>query len=148
MEVRLRDKRDRASAAAFFRQALTRTDVPPSAVLPDHHQPYVKAVAAIIPLARQVRPGVHGRCGYTTHPVERSHVPTRARLRGGGGRRTVHPGQRFWESFEAFHALRRGTGKRRAFVPRSRLPKAAEHEEARTVLAALAVLGPQLRKAA
>jgi putative transposase len=61
IDVLLRDKRDRASAEAFFRQALARTDVTPKAVITDHHQPYVKAVATVIPLARHVRTGLH-RC--------------------------------------------------------------------------------------
>src|SRR5919107_1346991 len=85
IDVLLRDKRDRASAAAFFRQALARTDVTPTAVITDPHQPYVKAVATIIPLARHVRTGGHRCRGYTTQPIERSHVPTRDRLRGREG---------------------------------------------------------------
>jgi transposase-like protein len=55
-----------------------------------------------------VRRGLHRRRGYTTQPIERSHVLTRDRLRGARGLRTVHTGQRFLESFEALHALRRG----------------------------------------
>ena len=148
IDVLLRDKRDRASAEAFFRQALARTEVTPKAVITDHHQPYVKAVATVIPLARHVRTGLHRRRGYTTQPVERSHVPTRDRLRGGRGLRTVHTGQRFLESFEALHALRRGTVKLRPLVPRYRPTQASVHEKVRTVIAALAVLGTQLRKAA
>ena len=66
IDVLLRDKRDRASAEAFFRQALARTEVTPAAVITDHHQPYVKAVATVIPLARHVRTGLHRRRGYTT----------------------------------------------------------------------------------
>jgi putative transposase len=38
IDVLLRDKRDRASAEAFFRQALARTEVTPTAVITDHHQ--------------------------------------------------------------------------------------------------------------
>jgi putative transposase len=57
IDVLLRDKRDRASAEAFFRQALARADVTPKAVITDHHQPYVKAVATVIPFARHVRTG-------------------------------------------------------------------------------------------
>ena len=148
IDVLLRDKRDRASAEAFFRQALTRTDVTPSAVITDHHQPYIKAVAAIIPLARHVRTGLHRRRGYTTQPIERSHVPTRDRLRGARGLRTVYTGQKFLESFEALHALRRGTVKLRALVPRYRPTQASEHEKVRTVIAAMEVLGTQLKKAA
>jgi transposase-like protein len=112
IDVLLRDQRNRASAEAFFRQALARTDVPPKAIITDHHQAYVKA-AAVIPFARPVRTGLHRRRGYTTQPIERSHVPTRDRLRGARGLRTVHTGQRFLESFEGLHALRRGDVKLR-----------------------------------
>src|SRR5215831_10796022 len=148
IDVLLRDKRDRASAEAFFRQAAARTEVTPSAVITDNHQPYVKAVATVIPFARHVRTGLHRRRGYTTQPVERSHVPIRDRLRGGRGLRTVLTGQRFLESFEALHALRRGTVKLRSLVPRFRPMRASEHEKARAVVAAMNVLGTQLRKAA
>jgi len=107
IDVLLRDKRDRVSAEAFFRQALARTEVTPKAVITDHHQPSVKAVATVIPLARHVRTRLHRRRGSTTQPIERSHVPTRDRLRSTRGLRTVHTGQRLLESFEALHALRR-----------------------------------------
>jgi putative transposase len=148
IDVLLRDKRDRHSAAAFFRQALARTEVTPQAVVTDHHQPYVKAVATVIPLARHVRTGLHRRRGYTTQPVERSHVPTRARLRGTRGLRTVRTGQRFLESFEAFDALRRGTVKLHSLVLRYRPTRASVHETARAVVMAMGALGTQLRKAA
>jgi len=68
IDVLLRDKRDRASAEAFFRHAVARTEVTPKAVITDHPQPYGKAVATVIPLARHVRTGLHRRRGYTTHP--------------------------------------------------------------------------------
>jgi IS6 family transposase len=148
IDVLLRDKRDRASAEAFFRQALARTDVTPTAVITDHHQPYGKAVATVLPFARHVRTGLHRRHGYTTQPIERSHVPTRDRLRGARGLRTVRSGQRFLESFEAFHALRRGTVKLRPLVPRYRPTRASVHETARAIVVAMNVLGTQLKKAA
>src|SRR5262249_60718101 len=85
---------------------------------------------------------------YTTQPVERSHVPTRDRLRGGRGLRTVRTGQRFLESFEAFHALRRGTVKLRPLVPGYRPTRASAHETARAIVMAVEVLGAQLKKAA
>ena len=144
----LRDKRNRASAEAFFRQALARTEVTPKAVITDHHQPYVKAVATVIPLAHHVRTGLPRRRGYTTQPVERSHVPTRDRRRGTRGLRAVHTGQKFLESFEALHALRRGTVKLRAWVPRYRPTHATEHEKVCAVIAAMEVRGNQRRKAA
>ncbi len=120
IDVLLRDKRDRPSAEASFRQTL----------------------------ARQVRTGLHRCRGYTTQPVERSHVPTRDRLRGAQGLRTIGTGQRFLESFEALHALRRGAVKLRALVPRYQPTQASEHETVRVVIVVLAVLGTQLRKAA
>ena len=89
-------------------------DVTPTAVITDSQQPYVKAVATVIPLARHMRTGLHCRRGYTTQPVERSHIPTRDRLRGTRGLRAIHTRQKFLESFEALHALRRGTVQLRA----------------------------------
>jgi putative transposase len=148
IDVLLRDKRDRARTEAFFRQALARTEVTPQAIITDHHQPYMKAVATVIPLARHVRTGLHRRRGYTTQPVERSHVPTRDRLRGTRGLRAVHTGQKFLESFEALHALRRGTVKLRRLVPTYRPTRATEHEKVRVVIAAMAVVETQFRKAA
>jgi transposase-like protein len=148
IDVLLRDKRDRVSAEAFFRRAVAHTEVKPKAVITDHHQPYVKAVATVIPLARHVRTGLHRCRGYSTQPVERSHVPTRDRLRGTRGLRTVGTGQRFLESFEAFHALRRGTVKLRLLVPRYRPTQVSVHERVRAVVMAIDVLGTQLKKAA
>jgi len=132
----------------FFRQALARTDEIPKAVITDHHQPYVKAVAAVIPFACHVRTGSHRRRSYTTQPVERSHVPTRDRLRGTRGLSTVRTGRRFLESFEGLHALRRGDVTLRALVPRYRATTASEHETTRAVVVALNVIGAQLQKAA
>ncbi len=137
----LRDKRARASAEAFFRQALACTDVTPSVVITDHHQPYLKAAAAVIPFARHVHMGLHRRHGYTTQPIERSHVPTRDRLRGARGLRTIRTGQRFLESFEASHALHRGMVKLSMLVPKYRPTRASEHEKARAVVAATEMLG-------
>jgi len=144
--VLLRNKRDRASAEAFFRRALAHTEVKPKIVITDHHRPYVKAVATVIPLARHVRTGLHRCRGYTTQPIERSHAPTRDRLRGTRGLRTVGTGQRFLEGFEAFHALRRGMVTLRSLVPRYRPSRASVHETARAIVVAMDVLGTQLRK--
>ena len=56
--------------------------------------------------------------------------------------------QRFLESFEASHALRRGTVKLRSLVPRYRPTRASVHETARAVVMVMDVLGTQLKKAA
>src|SRR5262244_1726901 len=118
VDILLRDKRDRASAEAFFRRALSRTGLAPHTVVSDHHQPYTKAVASAVPLARHIRTGLHRARGETTKPIERSHVPTRDRLRCSRGLKTIATGQRFLECFAGLHALRRGYIKLRALVPR------------------------------
>src|SRR5919202_6937725 len=81
VDVLLRERRDTASAEAFFRQAIERTGVIPSEVVTDRHRPYLKAVATTSPDARHIRTGLHRARGETTKAVERSHVPTRDRLR-------------------------------------------------------------------
>jgi putative transposase len=85
IDVLLREHRDTASAKAFFRQAIERTGVTPTEVVTDRHQPYIKAVAATCPGAWHIRAGLHRACGETTTAVERSHVPTRDRLRNSRG---------------------------------------------------------------
>ena len=81
VDILLRDTRDRASAEAFFRRAGGRTDRRPHTVVSDSHRPYPKALASVVPRACHIRTGLHRARGETTKPIERSHVPTRARLR-------------------------------------------------------------------
>ncbi len=148
IDMLLRDKRDRASAEAFFRRTLSRTGMTPHTIVSDHHQPYLKAVASIVPLARHIRTGLHRARGETTKPIERSHVPTRDRLRGARGLKTIATGQRFLECVEGLHALRRGYVKLRTLVTRYRPKKASPHETTRAVMVAVNVLGAQLKRAA
>jgi transposase-like protein len=148
VDILLRDKRDRASAEAFFRRALSRVDMTPHTIVSDHHQPYIKAVANTVPRARHIRTGLHRARGETTKPIERSHVATRDRLRGARGLKTVATGQRFLECFEGVQALRRGDVKLRALVPTYRLTQASPHETTRAVMVAVSALGAQLKKAA
>ena len=68
VDILLRDKRDRASAEAFFRRTLSRTGMAPHTVVSDHHQPDSKAVAAIVPHARHIRTGLPRAKGETTKP--------------------------------------------------------------------------------
>ena len=86
-------------------------------MITDHHQPYVKAVAANCPAAKHTRTGLHRARGETTKPIERSHVPTRDRLRSSRGLKTVTTGQRFFEGFEVLQALHRGHVHLRDLVP-------------------------------
>jgi putative transposase len=108
VDVLFREHRDTESATAFFRQALARTGWRPSPVISDHPRPDVKAIQAVLPAAVHVRTGLHRASGETTKPIERSHVFTRDRLRAARGVKTLATGQRFFEGFEALHALRRG----------------------------------------
>ena len=139
IDVLFRDKRDRASADVVLRQAVARAEVTPQAVITDHHQLYMKAVATVLPLARYVRTSLPCRRGYTTEPIEGSHVSTRDRLRSTRGLRTVHTGHRCVASLEARHALRQGRVKLHAVVPTHRPAHATEHEAVRVACAALAV---------
>src|SRR5918911_3480726 len=108
VDVLLSEHRDTASAEAFFRQAIERTGVIPDAVVTDHHRPYIKAVATICPAAQHIRTGLHRARGETSKAVERSHVPTRDRLRNSRGLKRIETGQRFLEGYEAMRHLRRG----------------------------------------
>src|SRR5918911_5535710 len=108
VDVLLREHRDTASAEAFFVQALSRSGQVPSAIVTDHHQPYVKAIRRTLPTAVHIRSGLHRATGETTTPIERSHVPTRDRLRSSRGLKTLGTGQRFLEGFECLRALRGG----------------------------------------
>jgi len=93
VDILLRDQRDRASAEAFFRRAWSQTGLAPHTVVSAHHQPYTKAVASAVPLARHLRTGWPRARGETTKAIERSQVPTRDRLRCSRGLRTFPTGQ-------------------------------------------------------
>jgi transposase-like protein len=93
VDVLLREHRDTKSAKAFFRQALRRRSWRPSQIISDHHQPYIRAVQEVLPEAEHVRTGLHRATGETTKPIERSHVPTRDRLRSSRGLKMNRPGK-------------------------------------------------------
>jgi putative transposase len=148
VDMLLRDKRDRASAEAFFRRALKRTGMVPHTVVSDHHRPYLKAVATTTPTARHIRTGLHRAREETTKPIARSHVAIRDRLRGARGLKSVATGQHFLAGFEGLHTLRRGYVKLRALVPSYQPTKASPHDTTRAVIIAINTLGTQLKKAA
>ncbi len=145
VDVLLRDHRDTASAEAFFEQALGRSGQIPSAIITDHHQPYVKAIQRIVPAALHVRSGLHRANGVTTKPIERSHVPTRDRLRASRGLKTLRTGQRFLEGFECLRAVRGGHIRLADILPAHSAP-ANRHDHVRTVAAAVLVLGMRLNR--
>jgi putative transposase len=142
VDVLLREHRDTASAEAFFRRAIERTGVVPNEVVTDHHQPYMKAVATICPGALHIRTGLHRARGETTKAVERSHVPTRDRLRNSRGLKRTQTGQRFLEGFEAIRHLRRGGAPGAGHL----VPGPAPHLRVRQTVAAIHGLGYGLRR--
>ncbi len=148
VDVLFREHRDTASATAFFRQALARTGWHPTLVISDHHQPYMKVIQEVLPEAAHVRTGLHRAHGETTKPIERSHVFTRDRLRASRGLKTLATGQRFFEGFEALHALRRGHSRLTERVLGVDPAQATVHDQVRAVAQAVTVLGTCLRKVA
>jgi transposase-like protein len=146
LDVLFRDHRDTESAEAFFRQTLRRTGTAPTTVISDHHQPYLQAVQAVFPEATHLRTGLHRATGETTKPIERSHVATRDRLRASRGLKTLPTGQRFFEGFEALHALRRGHARLADLVPGYDASDATVHERVRAVAHAVTALGTRLTK--
>jgi len=145
VDVLLREHRDTASAEAFFGQALGRSDQVPSVIITDHHQPYIKAIQRTVPTAVHIRSGLHRVTGETTKPIERSHIPTRDRLRASRGLKTLPTGQRFLEGFECLRALRGGHIRMADLLP-ALSASASRHDHVRTVAAAVLVLGMRLNR--
>jgi len=143
VDVLLRDHRDTASAEAFFEHALGRSGQVPSAIITDHHQPYVKAIQRAVPTAVHIRSGLHRATGETTKPIERSHVPTRDRLCASRGLKTLCTPQRFLEGFECLRALRGGHIRLADLLP-AFSPSASRHDHVRTLAAAVLVLAMRL----
>ena len=107
IDILLREHRDTASAEAFFRRAQERTAGLPEEVVTDYHQPYIKALQHTWPDVRHRRSGLHRARGITAKPLERSHIPTRDRLRNSRGLKTTATARRFLEGFEALLQLGR-----------------------------------------
>jgi len=142
VDVLLREHRDTASAEAFLRQAIARTGVVPTEVVTDRHRPYLKAVATTCPGAHHVRTGLHRAAGPTPQPVERSHVPTRDRLRNSRGVKRTTTGQRFREGSEAVREVRRGGAPGAGHL----VPGQAPPARVRAAVAALHALGHNLHR--
>lgn len=147
IDVLLTEHRDTASAEAFFAQALGCSGQPPKAIVTDHHQPYIKAIQRTVPTAVHTRSGLHRLTGETTNSIERSHVPTRDRLRSSRELKTLYTGQRFLEGFECLRALHGGHVRMADLLPGSALlPPASRQDHVRTVAAAVLVLGMRLSR--
>ena len=115
-------------------------------MISDHHQPYTRAIQEVLPEVEHVRTGLHRTRGETTKPIERSHVFVRDRLHASRGVKTLATGQRFFEGFEALHALRRGHACLGTLVPSHPAAAAGVHERVRAVARAVTALGACLAK--
>jgi putative transposase len=89
--------------------------------------------------------GFHRASGVTTKPIERSHIPTRDRLRSSRGLKTLRTGQRFLEGFEGLRALRGGHVQLTDVLP-AFSASASRQDQVRTVAAAVLVLGMRLNR--
>src|SRR5712692_1034258 len=69
----------------------------PYAVVADHHQPDVKAVATTCPGALHTRTGLQRAPLETTKAIERSHVRMRDRLRNSRGLKRTEDGTALFE---------------------------------------------------
>ncbi len=147
VDVLFREHRDTESATAFFRQWLARTGWQPTQVISDHHQPYIKAVQEVLPAVKHVRTGSHRARGETTKPIERSHVFIRDRLRAARGVKTLATGQRFFEGFEALHALRREHTDLAQLLPGYDPARATVQDRVRAVAHAITTLDARLTQA-
>lgn len=142
LDVPFRDHRDGESAQAFFERTLGPTGQQPYEVITDHHQPYVKAVATSCPAAKHTRTGLHRARGETTKPIERSHVPTRDRLRNSRGLKHTVTGQHFLEGFEAVGHAARGGARGAGHLVRG----SALHADVREIVVAIHALRRGLRR--
>lgn len=142
VDVLLREHRDSAAAEAFFQQALARRGSPPEQIVTDKHQAYIGAVRRHLPAAEHVRTGLHRARGFTTKPIERSHVPVKDRLRPMRGLQSVRTGQCLIESLELARSVHRGFV---AIAPISL--RSCVHARARASATIYAALGQRLRTA-
>ncbi|MEO9005960.1 MAG: DDE-type integrase/transposase/recombinase, partial [Candidatus Dormibacter sp.] len=59
VDILLRERRDLASAQAFFRRVRATAETQPAAIVTDHHQPYVRAAQQNLPGSLHIRTGLH-----------------------------------------------------------------------------------------
>ncbi len=108
VDVVLRMHRDLDSARAFFVLATYRRRATPDAVITDKHPAYVRAVREEAPGAMHTQSGLHRANGPDTKAIERSHVPTKDRLRPMRGLQSIRTGQHAIEGVELARAVQRG----------------------------------------
>jgi len=144
VDVLLRARRDRDSARACFVLATYRRRATPDAVITDKHPAYVRAVREEGPSARHTQSGVHRASGPDTKAIERSHVPTKDRLRPMRGLRSIRTGQRAIAGVELARAVQRG----HVAAPAAAVGTAGPHARARAAAATCTWRADSLRVAA
>jgi len=145
VDVVLRTHRDLDSARAFFVLATYRRRVTPEEVITDKHPAYVRAVREEVPGAMHTQSGLHRKNGPDTKTIERSHIPTKDRLRPMRGLQSIRTGQRIVEGVELARAVQRG----HVAMPGAGAGGEADpHVRARTAATTFAWLAEGLRVAA
>ena len=145
VDVLLRTHRDLDSARAFFVLATSRRHAVPEEVITDKHPAYVRAVRDEAAGAQHTPSGLHRAHGPDTKPIERSHVPTKDRLRPMRGFQSIRTGQRALEGVELARAVQRG----HVAAPGTRAGgEAGPHARARAAATTFAWLAEGLRVAA
>ncbi|HEY8601551.1 MAG TPA: IS6 family transposase [Thermomicrobiales bacterium] len=145
VDVVLRTHRDLASARDCFVLATYRRRTAPEEIITDKHLAYIRAVREEVPGATHTQRGLHRKSGSDTKPIERSHVPTKDRLRPMRGLQSIRTGQRAIEGVELARAVQRGY----VTAPDIRVGSAAgPHARARAAATAFAWLADDLRVAA
>ncbi len=143
VDVVLRTHRDLASARAFFVLATHRRRTMPEEGITDKHPAYAWAVREEVPGATHTQSGRHRKSGPDTKPIERSHLPTKDRLRPMRGLQSIRTGQRVIEGVELARSVHRG------YIAMPGTPPVTNpHAQARAVAATFDWLADGLRVAA
>jgi IS6 family transposase len=143
VDVLRRAPRDLNSARAFFVLVTYRRRSTPDEVITDKHPAYARAIRQAVPTATHTPSGLHRASGPDTEPVERSHLPTKDRLRPMRGLQSMRTGQRTVEGVELARAVRLGH-----FALPGAPPPACPHTQARAAAATFDWLAAGLRVAA
>ncbi len=143
IDVLLRAQRDLDSARAFFVLATYRRRANPDEVITDKHPAYARAIREEVPKATHTPSGLHRASGPDTKAIERSHLPTKDRLRPMRGLQSIRTGQRAIEGIELMRAVHCG----HVSLP-GEPPAASPHARARADVSTIDWLADGLRVAA
>jgi len=106
--VLLRTQRGLDSARVCFVLAVYRRRRAPEEVITDKHPTSVRASRDEVPGATHTQSGLYRKSDPGTKPIERSHVPTKGRLRPMRGLQSIRTGCRAIEGIELTRSVRQG----------------------------------------